>query len=58
MSRTLSVLARKINRRVGTSKAASYRIAKKLKKLAASVDWAEPVHNGNGLKSSRVACMS
>ena len=56
MSRQLYVLARKISKKVGTSKATSYRIAKKLNTLAASVDWAEPVGNDNGVKGPMVAC--
>lgn len=43
MSRTLRDVARRISRELGTPKSVSYRIARKLNTLAASVDWAKPI---------------
>ena len=43
MSMGFGGIAERLSREIGTSRAASYRIAKKLNTLAGKVDWAVPV---------------
>lgn len=53
MTAALLKVAKRIEREVGVSRATSYRIARKLNRLADMVDWGTPVHSAARRKSRK-----